>query len=286
MRFRLRTSDTLTETLMRISHHNYIMKACAVRERKAGGKRSNLWSFIAAHMGLMYSLGFSLLYLAVLLLVPPSSAVSILKTCRTSLESFGINFASAPVSYFEVLIYLGQHGINSLVETESLLISNFIIVSMLIAYAFTYFPRRAGGFGFSPHKIVWSGVLATYVFSLGSLLLSGKCGTGTSIIGISLSTILLACIWSETEGMLKKRSKPSILRIVLFSLLLAFWLSYLLEPFVHLSGLFAFIAILALWDRRFRKKFRELVKSKWLKLRRWRRARHAEPRRGENGGRA
>ena len=262
------------------------MNACAAKEKKASGKRSRLLSFIAARMGLVYSLGFSALYLAVLLLVPPSSAVSILKTCRTSLESFGINFVSAPVSYFEILIYLGQHSITSMLETELLIISNFLIVSMLITYTFTYFSKRSGSFGFNPHKILWSSVLATYVFSLGSLLLTGKCGTGTSIIGISLSTILLACIWSETEGMLKKRSKPSILRIVLFSLLLAFWLSYLLEPFVHLSGLFAFIAILALWDRRFRKKFRELVKSKWLKLRRWRRARHAEPRRGENGGRA
>ena len=54
-------------------------------------------------MGDIYAITFALLYMVVFLLFPPNAALHVLQTCRTSVQSFFIEFITAPVSYFGVL---------------------------------------------------------------------------------------------------------------------------------------------------------------------------------------
>ena len=53
--------------------------------------------------GIIYAITFALLYMVVFLLFPPNAALHVLQTCRTSVQSFFIEFITAPVSYFGVL---------------------------------------------------------------------------------------------------------------------------------------------------------------------------------------
>ena len=213
--------------------------------------------------GAIYAIAFALLYLFVLLLLPPNAALHVLNTCRTSAQSFAVNFATAPVSYFEILNYILTQEIllkhvMSYTEELQLIIQNFVGVELLIFGVFAYFHAKRKTHAFNVHKIFWSGVFATYaLMAIESL---NKCGTGTSIIGVSLTSILLVCIGYDLFYSAYKGAKltSSILQILVLLFLVVMMFSSLLSPVIHLSGLALFIMILYVWDRQFRK---ELTKA-------------------------
>ena len=215
--------------------------------------------------GAIYAITFALLYMVVFLLFPPNAALHMLQTCRTSVQSFAVNFIAAPVSYFEILNYtLGQESLlkHAMSYDEELLLVflNFIVVGLLIFWAFAYFHAKRKTHTFNAHKVFWSETFATY--ALVAIESLNKCGTGTSIIGVSLTSILLVCIGSDLFHSARKAAKLSsqILPILAFGLLGAMFVSYLSIPIIHLSGLALFVLILYFWDRSFRGELTKLLK--------------------------
>jgi hypothetical protein len=210
-------------------------------------------------MGAIYAIAFALLYLLVFLLFPPSAALHVLQTCRTSAQSFIVNFATAPVSYFEIWNYillqerLLKHAILYGAKLQ-LIILNFIVVQLLIFGTFAYFHTKRKTHAFNAHKVFWSGIFATYMF-MAIVSLLNSCGTGTSIMGVSLTSILLVCVGYDLFYSAYKGAKltSSILQILALLFLVVMMFSYLLSPVIHLSGLALFILILYVWDRQFRK---------------------------------
>ncbi len=199
------------------------------------------------YYGAAYGLGFTILYFIVYLLIPPIAAISFLNVCMTA-KGMLINVITSPISYLEI-VYMIDHDIYSLSTLVSLVLLNFITIALLIYYSFIFFSKRSNSF--NPHKIIWSSIIATYIFSLINILFH-MCGTGTSIIGISLSTILLAFLIPDLINVHKRRLKLSFKKVVLFSFIMTLWISYFLKPVVHLFGLLIFLVVLSLWDRNFR----------------------------------
>lgn len=216
--------------------------------------------------GTIYAITFALLYMVVFLLFPPNAALHVLQTCRTSVQSFAVNFVAAPVSYFEILNYiLGQESllkhVMSYDEELLLVFLNFIVVELLIFLAFAYFHAKMKTHTFNAHKVFWSGTFATY--ALVAIESLNKCGTGTSIIGVSLTSILLVCISSDLFHSELRGAKLSslILPTLAFVLLGTMFVSYLSRPIIHLSGLALFVLILYAWDKPFKEEFTKLLSS-------------------------
>ena len=214
--------------------------------------------------GAIYAITFALLYMVVFLLFPPNAALHVLQTCRTSVQSFAVNFVAAPVSYFEILNYiLGQESllkhVMSYDEELLLVFLNFIVVELLIFWAFAYFHAKRKTHTFNAHKVFWSGTFATY--ALVAIESLNKCGTGTSIIGVSLTSILLVCISSDLFHSELRGAKLSslILPTLAYVFLGTMFVSYLSRPIIHLSGLALFVLILYAWDKPFKEEFTKLL---------------------------
>ena len=209
-------------------------------------------------IGAAYAIAFALLYLLVFLLFPPNLALHILQTCRTSMQGLAVNFAVAPISYFEVLVYILklQHLLGHAIpygEVMQLLLLNFVAVELLIFGSFAYFYAKRRAHAYNAQKVFWSGVFASYMLVAIEALYG--CGTGTSIIGVSLTSILLACVGSDLFHAARNGEKltSQALRVLAFAFLATMLVGYLLSPIVHLSGLALFITILFIWDKSFRK---------------------------------
>ena len=215
--------------------------------------------------GAIYAITFALLYMVVFLLFPPNAALHMLQTCRTSVQSFAVNFIAAPVSYFEILNYtLGQESLlkHAMSYDEELLLVflNFIVVELLIFWTFAYFHAERKTHTFNAHKVFWSGTFATY--ALVAIESLNKCGTGTSIIGVSLTSILLVSIGSDLFHSELRGAKLSslILPTIALWFFVVMLIGYLMSPIVHLSGLALFVLILYFWDRSFRRELTKLLK--------------------------
>ncbi|MCL4373911.1 hypothetical protein M1367_03485 [Candidatus Marsarchaeota archaeon] len=118
-----------------------------------------------------------------------------------------------------------------------------------------YFHAKRATHAYNVHKVIWSGIFATYL--LAAIEAPFVCGTGTSIIGVSIASILFVCIGFDLFRSPIKGAKPpsQILRIPALGFLGAMLFAYLMSSIVHLSGLALFILILYFWDRQFRKEF-------------------------------
>jgi len=214
----------------------------------------------------VYSIGFALLYLAVLLIIPPSNALTILNTCASSSGSMATNLLSAPVSYFEVLVFAVKYHISTTSGIWPLFLFNFFFVDLIVLYSFFYFSKSTQSHAFNPHKTIWSGVAATYLLSLVYAAIN-RCGTGTSIIGFSISVVLLFCIGYDIVRAKKERAGAPLRTIVLFAFIFAFSIGYLAEPIIHLSGLLIFVILLSLWDKNFKAGLIGFLKTVRLRLR-------------------
>lgn len=124
---------------------------------------------------------------------------------------------------------------------------------------------RAGTKGVNPHKVLWSAVGATYVLGIIDIAFH-KCGTGTSIIGVSLSAILLFYMSNDMLRNRKQGKATPALIIVIFSFIFVFFVLYFYNPIIHLSGLLIFIVLLSGWDDNFRKNFMDFIVSLWITL--------------------
>jgi hypothetical protein len=210
-----------------------------------------LFSFI---QGLAYSILFLLLYLLVLHIFPGPAAVSIINSCPTNATARYTNLVIAPVSYFEMIIITHAYHITGSGVPE-LLITNliFVIVGIMAIVLFCNDLSSKYKGKFNANKIILSSVLATWALCLTFI----PCGTGISIIGVSLNLFVGICIFKEMLYLSKRRkiSRGTLLVYVATAVLtLTIALSYIVSgPAQHLLGLGFFILILAIIEPNFRK---------------------------------
>ncbi len=201
----------------------------------------------------VYSVLFLLLYLLVIQLFPGASAVSIINSCPINQTSRYTNLIIAPVSYFEMIIVTQYYHITG-VDISYLIITNlaFVIIGIFATVLFyndfsLKYKRR-----FNVNKIILSAVLATWALCLTLI----PCGTGISIIGVSLSLFVGIGIFKDGRYLLSQGKMDGRTRfkyVVSAGLMLAIAVSYVISgPVQHLLGLSFFILILALIESNFR----------------------------------
>ena len=215
------------------------------------GIKAHFRSFI---QGCAYSILFLLLYLLVLHVFPGSAAVSILNSCSTNSTVRYINLIIAPVSYFEMMIitqayHITGAGISYLLITNLAFVIIGILAGVLFYNDFSLKYKRA----FNVNKVILSSVLATWALCLTFI----PCGTGISIIGISLN--LFTGIGLFKDGRYLRRQgkmvgKTFFVYLTASVLTLTIVVSYIISgPVQHLLGLGFFILILAIIEPSFRK---------------------------------
>ena len=213
--------------------------------------KAHLRSFI---QGCTYSIIFLLLYLLVLHIFPVTSAVSIINSCPTNSTAHLTNLIIAPVSYFEMLIITQTYHITGSGITY-LLITNlsFVIIGILAVVLFYNDLSAKYKRTFNVNKVILSSVIATWALCLTLI----PCGTGISIIGVSLN--LFAGLGLFKDGLYLRRQGKMIGKTILMYtgatvITLTIAASYIISgPIQHLLGLGFFILILALIEPSFRK---------------------------------
>lgn len=221
---------------------------------------AHLRSFVQASV---YSILFLILYLAVLHFFPYGQAVNIIKSCTTNSTAHYTNLIVAPVSYFEILIIVNKDHLTGS-AIPYLLISNLTFVIIGIYATVIYLNDFSVRYKrkFNVNKILLATILATWALCLSFF----PCGTGISIIGVSLSLFTGLVIFKDARqlkarGLMQHGFKVSVY-VITDALLLTIVVSYLLSgPIQHLLGLGFFALILFLIEP----PFRDIVKSLFAK---------------------
>ncbi|MEM0202141.1 MAG: hypothetical protein QXR73_03100 [Candidatus Micrarchaeaceae archaeon] len=213
--------------------------------------KAHLRSFIQASV---YAIIFLLLYLTVLHFFPYNQAVGIINTCLTNSTARYTNLLIAPVSYFEMIITVQEFHLTG--QAVSWLFSSNLAFVVIGIYAtviylndFSVKYRKK----FNVNKLIIASVIATWALSLTLI----PCGTGISIIGVSLNLFTGLAIFKDglqlkAQGLMQRW--PRVLAYVIADApLLVIVISYLISgPIQHLLGLCLFALILFLIEPYFR----------------------------------
>jgi hypothetical protein len=222
--------------------------------------KMHLRSFIQASV---YAIVFLLLYLTVLHFFPYNQAVGIINSCPTNSTAHYTNLLIAPVSYFEMIIIVQELHLTGTAITW-LLISNLAFVAIGIYATVIYlndfsirYKRK-----FNVNKLILSSVAATWLLSLTLI----PCGTGISIIGVSLNLFTGLAIFKDGRQLkaqgLMQRGHRLWAYVLADVVLLVIAASYLISgPIQHTLGLVLFALILFLAEP----PFRDMVKGVFRK---------------------
>lgn len=208
-----------------------------------------------------YSVIFLLLYLLVLHLFPGDAAISIINSCTSNATARFTNFVIAPFSYFEMLILTSANHITG-IGIPILLISNllFVVVGIfaIVLYYNDFSIRYRHAFGVN--KIIFSSILATWALCLTFI----PCGTGISIIGVSLNLFAGIGIFKDarflrSQGKMHGPTLHAYVAAATVTLFIA--ATYIVSgPIQHVLGIVWFIIILCLIDGNFRKMIRNILR--------------------------
>ena len=204
---------------------------------------AHLRSFIQASV---YAIIFLLLYLAVLHVFAYNQAVSIINACPTNPTARYTNLLIAPVSYFEIIItvqefHLTGTSISWLLSSNLAFVVIGIYATVIYLNDFSVRYRRK----FNVNKLILATVLATWALCLTLI----PCGTGISIIGISLNLFTGLAIFKDgrqlkAQGLMQHGSRLWTY-VIADVLLLTIIASYLISgPIQHFLGLGFFALIL------------------------------------------
>ena len=150
------------------------------------------------------------------------------------------------------------------------LANNYLAVALILATAETYsrYVQRSFRRYITIDSAFWLSIVASYVTSGLSWLVSGKLVAGTSIIGFSVSLTFLAVALLDSRHYLPKESKAKPISKIAWGAILATLIgvvpTYVYgnpSALVHLSGIAIFIAVVLLMNtlRRTRKKHRKQI---------------------------
>lgn len=143
---------------------------------------------------------------------------------------------------------------------------NLTVVSVLLFLIFPYLDLWAIRFKrkLSPQKVVLAAIIATFIFSAVSAIWT--CGTGTSIIGFSLSALISVSMLMDFKHYQHKHfttGKWPWLYIVGLALVVTNTVGYLITNApAHLFGGVVFLAILLVLEPEARKILRVKAKTK------------------------
>ncbi len=222
--------------------------------------KAHLRSFVQASI---YAILFLILYLAVFHFFPYNQAVDIIKSCPTNFTAHYTNLLLAPVSYFEMIIIVQTYHLTGS-AISYLLISNLAFVAIGIYATVIYLNDFSVRYRrkFNVNKLILATILATWALCLTFI----PCGTGISIIGVSLSLFTGLVIFKDARQLkargLMRHGFRLWFYVVVELLLLVIAASYLLSgPIQHLLGLSFFALILFLIEP----PFRDIVKGLFAK---------------------
>lgn len=211
---------------------------------------SVLWGILPTAFAIFI---FSTLYLFEVEYWPPKVMSAFFSTCTSIVDNSLKLFISSPFSYYEVL--LEHFWVGTSISTA--LYYNFILPAIIIFACGIYlkFFSKVLNRQFSLFPVFILSVLASYLTSgfewvFGPLLFGTvNCpGTGTSIIGVSLSGFLCFGIFLDMFSQSKNLVNSYLTYILPFSAFLFIVLSYFASGTQHIYGLlfFEFLAFLYL----------------------------------------
>ena len=220
----------------------------------------HLRSFIHASV---YAILFLVSYLAVLHFFPYNQAVNIINSCPTNSTAHYTNLLIAPVSYFEMIISVQTYHLTGS-AISYLLISNlaFVVIgiyaTVIYLNDFSVRYRRK----FNVNKLMLATILATWALCLTLI----PCGTGISIIGVSLSLFTGLVIFKDARQLKASGLMQHGFRVWVYviadALLLVIVASYLLSgPIQHLLGLAFFALVLLVIEPQFRDTMKGFLKD-------------------------
>ena len=219
---------------------------------------------------IIWALIFEITYGGLAFFMPPAAQFANYAACTTNpwnITTHFITFTTAPFSAAEIFIIANQEGIShsNVLGEYGIILGNFILVGLLIFLTVWYIEGHSKVLKglISPSKVIMSALVATYAVGIGAWAY-GRCSTGTSIIGFSLASLLLANLLLDRNADLIKGGLKNMTATFMGLLLVgSCFLVYIISGWIHLLGGALFVLILFTLEP----KLKRYVRRKYTSIR-------------------